>query len=192
MIVLLEEIRDDGLSVDRELTREWLTGVLEREGEATGFSATGPARLTAEFQRVGDKLLLEGDTKVGVQGPCRRCLADVKAQVPVHFELNLVARAKKDEDDEEEAAEGEHEGLEGENTFESETADEERFDGRQIDLGAITREQILLALPMDLLCKDACKGLCSVCGQDLNVKECGCQRKVADPRWAALKDIKLT
>ena len=70
-------------------------------------------------------------------------------------------------------------------------ADEEQFDGRQIDLGAIAREQILLAMPMDVVCKEDCRGLCSVCGQDLNAKECGCQRKVTDPRWAALQDIKL-
>jgi uncharacterized protein len=189
MIVLLEEIREGGLSVSRELTREYLEGVLSPDSGATGFKAQGPARLQAEFERVGDKLLLEGDTEVSVVGPCRRCLADVTAKVPVHFELNLVARARKDEEEAE--PEAEHEGHEGENTFEAETADEERFDGRQIDLGAIVREQILLALPMDLLCKEECKGLCTVCGQDLNVKECGCQRKVADPRWAALKDIKL-
>ncbi|HEY3452204.1 MAG TPA: DUF177 domain-containing protein [Myxococcales bacterium] len=190
MIVLLEEIREGGLSVDRELTQEFLEGVLNPDGEATGFKAQGPARLKAQFERVGDKLLLEGDATVGVLGPCRRCLADVAVQVPVHFELNLVAKPKKDEDEDEET-EAEQEAHEGENTSGSDTADEETFEGRQIDLGAIAREQILLALPMDLLCKDECKGLCAVCGQDLNVKECGCQRKVADPRWAALKDIKL-
>lgn len=190
MIVLLEEIREGGLEVNRALTGEWLEGVLNPQGEATGFRAQGPAQLTAVFERVGDKLLLEGDTRVDVVGPCRRCLADVAAKVPVHFELNLVARAKKDEGGDE-ATEVEHEGHEGDDILEGETADEESFDGRQIDLGAIAREQILLALPMDLLCKEDCKGLCTVCGQDLNVKECGCQRKVADPRWAALKDIKL-
>ena len=188
MIVLLEEIREKGLSVDRPLTEEFISGVLSPEGKPTGFGPKGEARLQARFDRVGDKLLLKGDTRVRVVGPCRRCLADVTADVPVHFELNLVARADGAEDEHEQ---GEHEGHEGENTFEDTTADEESFDGRQIDLGAIVREQILLAIPLDCLCKEECKGLCTVCGQDLNVKECGCQRKVADPRWAALKDIKL-
>jgi len=191
MIVLLEEIRDEGLSVDRELTREYLEGVLNPDGASMGFKAQGPASLKARFDRVGDKLLLRGETEVGVVGPCRRCLADVVARVPVRFELNLVPRSARPDGEEGDGVEGEHEAHEGEGAYEAETADGEIFDGRQIDLGAIAREQIVLALPMDLLCKDECKGLCTVCGQDLNVKECGCQRKVPDPRWAALKDIKL-
>ena len=191
MIVLIEEIRDEGLSVDQELTVEFLADVLSPDSKPTGFKPKGPARLEASFERVGDKLLLEGSAKVGVVGPCRRCLADVSSEVALHFHLNLVALGKGKGKDEDDAGEGEQEGHEGENTFEEETADQETFDGRQIDLGAIAREQILLALPMDCLCKEGCKGLCSVCGQDLNVKECGCERKVADPRWAALKDIKL-
>ena len=49
----------------------------------------------------------------------------------------------------------------------------------------------VLALPVSVICQDDCKGLCTVCGQDLNEKECGCQRKVVDIRLAKLKDIKL-
>ena len=190
MIVLLEEIRGAGLSVERALSEEFMAGVLHADGEETGFKPGGPTQLKARFDLIGDKLLLKGEVPLKVLAPCRRCLADVALEVPVHFMLNLVPRAKG-ADEAEEKNEGEHEGHEGENTFEAETADEETYEGRQIDLGAIAREQILLALPMDTLCKDDCKGLCTVCGQDLNHKECGCQRKVSDPRWAALKNIKL-
>ena len=52
-------------------------------------------------------------------------------------------------------------------------------------------EQILLALPAYPVCGEGCKGLCPVCGANLNERECGCDRKVPDPRWAGLKDIKL-
>ena len=38
-------------------------------------------------------------------------------------------------------------------------------------------------------CKEDCKGLCPVCGTNLNEKECGCDRTVADPRMAAIQDI---
>jgi uncharacterized protein len=73
-----------------------------------------------------------------------------------------------------------------------EDADEEWFDGKRIDLDPILREQVLLALPMSLLCAESCRGLCPVCGENLNLKDCRCERKVADPRWMALKDIKLS
>jgi uncharacterized protein len=49
----------------------------------------------------------------------------------------------------------------------------------------------LLALPVSVVCRDECKGLCPVCGQDLNEAECSCERKVVDPRLAVLKSIKL-
>ena len=51
---------------------------------------------------------------------------------------------------------------------------------------------MLLALPDYVLCDPACKGLCPVCGADLNDGECGCERTVPDPRLAALKDLKLS
>ena len=60
---------------------------------------------------------------------------------------------------------------------------EARADGRL--------EQMLLGLPMDVLCKPDCKGLCMVCGQDRNANDCGHEQKVPDPRWSALKNIKL-
>ena len=49
----------------------------------------------------------------------------------------------------------------------------------------------MLALPMQVVCSEKCKGLCPVCGQDLNKAECGCERKVVDPRLVTLKDIKI-
>jgi len=52
------------------------------------------------------------------------------------------------------------------------------------------REQFYLALPMKPLCREDCKGLCPRCGEDLNVKGCGCVIETADPRWEALKTLK--
>ena len=43
---------------------------------------------------------------------------------------------------------------------------------------------MLVSLPLRVLCREDCKGLCTVCGQDLNQRECGCERKPTDPRWA--------
>ena len=76
-------------------------------------------------------------------------------------------------------------------SFELEDADEEVFDGKTIDLDPIVREQVLLALPMNAVCREDCKGLCAQCGQNLNEKQCGCETKVIDPRLAPLMNIKL-
>ena len=57
----------------------------------------------------------------------------------------------------------------------------------QIDLGELVREQFYLVLPMKPLCTDACRGLCSQCGTNLNISTCGCTFTWDDPRLAPLK-----
>jgi len=58
-----------------------------------------------------------------------------------------------------------------------------------VDLGEAIREYALLELPMQPLCKADCKGLCPICGADLNAGDCGCQIDEADDRFAVLKNL---
>jgi len=58
-----------------------------------------------------------------------------------------------------------------------------------LDVIDLVREQFQLALPMKPLCADGCRGLCAVCGANLNRTECGCAPKWEDPRLAVLKSI---
>lgn len=58
-----------------------------------------------------------------------------------------------------------------------------------LDVDILVFDEVVPALPSKLICKDDCKGLCPVCGTNLNKKECGCDRTVADPRMAAIQDI---
>jgi uncharacterized protein len=60
-----------------------------------------------------------------------------------------------------------------------------------VDLTPNVREDILLELPQRALCNPQCKGLCPVCGQDLNKKSCECRQTSQDMRWQALDDIQL-
>jgi uncharacterized protein len=60
-----------------------------------------------------------------------------------------------------------------------------------IDLKDIVEEQIWLNIPIKPLCDEQCKGLCSVCGGELNCGECGCDRQYKDPRFEALKTLRL-
>ena len=59
----------------------------------------------------------------------------------------------------------------------------------QLDLEDFCYPDIVMSLPTKLLCKDSCKGLCSVCGKNLNEGDCGCQTKEIDPRLAALAEL---
>lgn len=59
----------------------------------------------------------------------------------------------------------------------------------QLDLDDFCYADIVMSLPTKVLCKDDCRGLCPDCGQDLNLGDCGCQKKEIDPRLAALADL---
>lgn len=58
-----------------------------------------------------------------------------------------------------------------------------------LDLDELLRADILLSLPSKILCKEDCKGLCSVCGGNRNEKECHCEEKSIDPRLQILGDL---
>jgi len=57
-------------------------------------------------------------------------------------------------------------------------------------LDDVVREQVLLAVPLKVTCREDCKGLCTHCGQNLNQRQCSCAVQVEEPRWAALKEIR--
>ena len=189
MVVKIEEILDEGLTLNEPIDVGLLDSALTAEGD-TGFRAASASKLSAQLRKVSGGVLVTGSFKAQLVSPCKRCLTEVKCELPVSFTLNLVPesllRGDDFEEDEDDEGAGEQHG-----TFEMDDSDSETFDGKTIDLDPILREQVLLALPMNVVCREDCKGLCSTCGEDLNVKNCGHEQKVLDPRLAALKDIKL-
>lgn len=62
-------------------------------------------------------------------------------------------------------------------------------EGPQFDTRPMIVEQVQLGIPMKVLCKDDCAGLCVSCGADLNEGPCGCGQ-TTDPRWGALAGLK--
>ncbi|QDE69728.1 ribosomal protein L32p [Myxococcus xanthus] len=199
MLVKVDQIKDAGLKLEEPVNLELLGETLggAASGEDTGFRATAPATLKASLRKLSGGVLLEGRFTVDVTSPCKRCLTDVATKVPVEFTLNLVpeslARGDDFKDDDEKAME-KKERSQGESggSFEMDDADQEVFDGKTINLDPIVREQLLLALPMNAVCRDDCKGLCSQCGANRNDVACTCDTRPADPRLAPLKNIKLS
>ncbi len=191
MVVKIEEIGEEGLCLTEPVGVDLLSAALSDEQER-GFAAAGPARAKLTLARVGMGVLLTGEIELDVVAPCDRCLADVPQRLPIRFTLNLVPGPQQKTDDAEDAEGGRPaDEKERGGSFALADADEETFDGQTIDLDPIVREQVLLALPMRVICRDDCKGLCPSCGQDLNVEKCRCEPRGVDPRLAVLKNIKL-
>ena len=106
-------------------------------------------RGTARFSRAQQGLLVRGDFRAQVEAQCVRCLASFLQPIHTTFE-ELYA-------------------------FNEDNVDESHlivpFDG-YIDLGPLIREYFLVEIPIGTLCKQDCKGLCSICGEDLNQRTC--------------------
>lgn len=62
-------------------------------------------------------------------------------------------------------------------------------DDAQIDLQPLIRDYALIEVPIRAICKSDCKGLCSICGEDLNTTDCGHHEEHGDSPFSALKDL---
>ncbi|GAB4428580.1 MAG: DUF177 domain-containing protein [Anaerolineales bacterium] len=119
-----------------------------------------------KFSRTPQGLLTEGkfDTQTTLQ--CVRCLNDFEQDLQYHF-TELYAFNKKSMTDSELLLP----------------------DDAHIDLQPLIREYALLEFPMRPLCKPDCKGLCMVCGVDLNKTDCGHKQTSEESPFSVLKDL---
>jgi uncharacterized protein len=63
------------------------------------------------------------------------------------------------------------------------------YEGEGLELVDVLREEILLLLPMQRVCREDCKGICPVCGQNRNQADCQCHEKLGDDRWSGLRNL---
>ena len=120
------------------------------------------------------EIRVRGHIKVDMQADCDRCLESAALPLDSDFELYYAPVAS---------------GFQEEVALDEGEAEMGFYEGDGIELNDVLREFVLLALPMQRLCKEDCKGICPVCGQNRNQKDCGCQATPVDDRWAALKEF---
>jgi len=138
---------------------------------------------TDEVVKFGGKLsnqaawaLIEGEISAGLKIACGRCLEPVDIKTSFGFETAFIAPERLTEENETEL---EVQGLEI-----------SIFEGHKIDLVEVAKEQLMLSIPSQTLCRKDCKGLCQECGANKNTKSCKCDESKIDLRWSALSDIK--
>jgi uncharacterized protein len=114
-------------------------------------------------------VFLSGTVEIEVLMTCARCLEDVPT--PIHFSIDKQLSIRED-------------GL-----VDEEMEEPDYLIGFMLDVDKLVYAEILVNWPMRVLCKDDCKGICKVCGMNLNKGACSCQRTELDPRMAAIQDI---
>jgi len=118
---------------------------------------------------------LGGKLQTTLEMACARCLEPVVQDVKREFEL-LYRPLGVDAGREELSVTG----AEAEIGY---------YSGEGILLEDVLREQVLLAVPLKVICRQDCKGLCPQCGKNLNVGSCSCAEP-EDERWSPLKDLR--
>ena len=117
----------------------------------------------------------KGHLAAPMEADCDRCLEP--AAVPIDSDFELYYRPVS-------------EGYGEEKSLDSGETEMGFYEGDGLELNDVLREFVLLSMPMQRLCRQDCKGICPVCGQNRNLTECGCQPASVDDRWAALKELK--
>ena len=186
MRVNIDEIKDSALPRAWDLSREEVDEMLK--GDRAGYRAQGPTHVEAQLSKVERRVFLQANSTSLLTAPCGRCLSPVTVEVPVRIDLTFVPEAEVREASGATAPErgAGHPG----GSFGEAAADEETYSGKVIDFGPAVREQILLSVPGYPVCRESCKGLCPVCGANLNDGDCGCDRRTPDPRWAGLEKFR--
>ncbi len=149
-------------------------------GSDAGEAGSGTAEL--DFYKEGEMVFARGELSASVELACSRCLERLDYKFSESLTLTYLPEGQVPSEEEDE---------EGDEDQSSEVEDTYAYEGEEINLEPMLRERLLLAIPYAPLCKDDCLGLCTACGANLNDSECGCDRKVIDPRLAALKNIKV-
>jgi uncharacterized protein len=146
---------------------------LEGEGEVAGDARFDGESFRDESRRVG--VHIRGMITAEVAMDCTRCLEPLRRKIEVAFDDVFVDES--------------HESRSSETELTIADMDESLVIGGRVDLAEVVREQILLALPEQIFCREDCRGLCPKCGGNRNLIDCNCDREEIDPRWAALKNL---
>lgn len=153
-------------------------GLIDFTGEdlvqASPLQVTGSAELLPHTE---GEIRIQGKYTVEMTSACDRCLGTARFPLDERFDLFYRPMSDIARDEEVEIDEGEAEiGF---------------YEGGGMQLEDILREQVLLALPMQRVCSEVCKGICPVCGKNRNETACDCKVDAADDRWGALRKLEL-
>lgn len=118
----------------------------------------------------GHDVSISGKGSLTVEVPCDRCLEVVEEEILLDFQKKVTV--SKDG---------------GRGVEDSEEIN--YIEGYNFDVEQLICNELLVGWPMKILCSDDCRGICNVCGQNLNKGVCDCESTGLDPRMSVIQDI---
>ncbi len=140
------------------------------------FRLAEPLEVRAVAELMEGQIRISGSFHTRIELVCARCLEELTEEV--NREIDLYYRPAQELSKEEEVR------------LKDDDTEIGFFQGEGIFLTDVLAEQMLLAIPMKVICRSDCRGLCPQCGANLNGEECRCDDRSADPRLAPLARLK--
>src|SRR5437588_8738745 len=171
MRIELENVEEAGGKFSRVYAPEQL------RFEEAELRLSGPVEVSGRAGRKNGEVELRGELKTKVSAPCGRCLKPVELPIEVKFAERFVPAVSWRHEEQHELQE--------------EDLNISVLDGEGIELDDLVKEEILLAVPGHVLCREDCQGLWPICGADRNLETCECESKRIDSRWEKLGDLQF-
>lgn len=127
----------------------------------------GPVLVEGHMMGVEDRIELDGVIHASLKSSCVRCLSEAVLQLRVPFTEKYLREPDEEEPD----------------AF--------LYEASAVDLDQMVLGNLVMNLPVQILCKEDCKGLCPKCGKNLNEGPCDCDSEPLHSAFAVLKDLKL-
>lgn len=182
MEIFIKDIPTEGLDLHFDSKSDiWFRDVLT-ESLSEMRQKEDHGRADFRLVRTGGNVDCAGNLACDCHPTCSRCLKVFSQPIDIPLHLTLAPLYEEPRQ------------LEMDHKEEVELVKEDLnfcfYDGDSFNLSEMIREQIILELPLQPLCGEACKGLCPHCGHDLNCGSCHCRPEQTDARWAPLKSLK--
>jgi uncharacterized protein len=161
-------LRGEIKTIDFDYQIELPEDFFEGDINAADISEAKPLKVIGRLENLAGYMKLSAKATLEYTAQCARCLKPVEFTLELDFEKTAAVKGTLENEDNDDyilAEEGE------------------------IDIDEPLLEELTLSLPFRHLCSEDCKGLCPVCGKDLNEGECGCEKKSIDPRLEVLKQL---
>ncbi|MCK5130042.1 MAG: DUF177 domain-containing protein [Clostridiales bacterium] len=162
-IDVTEALNKPGKSIDFNCTRE-LASIVISEDE---FVFISPLVILGKLMYTGKDYIAKGNIAVEYSSKCNRCTKAISNSL--NFDFYEEYSKVEDED----------------------YPDRYLFENNVIDLELMVLDNISLTMPMKHLCEEKCKGLCAICGGNMNDKDCNCieQEKIDSSPFAIMKEL---
>ena len=140
---------------------------------AAEFRQTAPLEIKATAELLGTEIHIRGRLGTRLGASCDRCLGPV--DIPVDHDFDLFYRPVRSI------------AREVEIEIPRDELEIGFYSGGGIELADVVTEQVILSVPMKLVCRPDCRGLCPTCGVNLNVEQCDCPPPQGESSFASLK-----